>query len=108
MNNLIEDVAALSTIPPRYLNKLLDKVYYSINDEISEAIIENKDTVDIDIGIGTLKILLNPNSLKYKFIPSAKLEASTKATVQDKKNSLVDKLETYLVDKIIHTYKDII
>lgn len=104
--DLISELSTLSTIPEATLTKLLEKVFYIISDEIMEAKIQEQEIVDIDIGIGSLKILLNPETIKYKFIPNAKLEVQTKAALTKEKNTLDLALEKSLVSKLTNIYKD--
>ena len=61
----------------------------------------------MNIGIGTLIIINNDDSLIYKFKPSQQLEESLIKTTTTGINPLSSTLEQILVNKITNTYKDI-
>lgn len=106
--DLIKDVSTLTTIPEKYLEKLLDKFHYAICDNIVEGVLEGKSLIELNIGIGTLYINILENSVKYKFVPSPKLESNIRDIIIKETNPLELKLESNLVDKITNIYKEYI
>lgn len=106
--NLIEDISQISTINEIYLSKLIDMSVWDISNCTEESILKNTPLTEINIGIGTLLILIEDNNIKYKFIPSKKLDKAIKDTVLDRKNPLILKLEKSLIEKISNIYKDLI
>ena len=104
---LISNLSVLTTIPENYLDKLVDKSIWSICDAVEVMLEERESDISIDIGIGTLKIKNADDSIGYYFIPSKELEDAVRSTAIEKKNLLKLTLERNLVNKIIHTYKDI-
>lgn len=106
--NLIQDLSILTTINTESLNKLLDRVYYIISDNLVEAMINEKDIAEIDIGIGTLMVRISGDDIKFKFVPNAKLQEVVKTTIVNKENKLISVVEKSLVDKITRTYKDLL
>lgn len=106
--NLIQDLSILTTINTESLNKLLDRVYYIISDNLVEAMINEKDIAEIDIGIGTLMVRISGDDIKFKFVPNAKLQEVAKTTIVNKENKLISVVEKSLVDKITRTYKDLL
>lgn len=107
MEDLIKDVATLTTIPEKSLVKLVDKSYWCISNEVIESLKQGDTVTEIDIGIGILYIKVIDDTIQYKFIPSAKLNDTVKDTVINKRNILEDTLEKTLVNKIVDTYKDL-
>lgn len=107
MINMIEDLEILTTIPASTLKKLMTKEIYCIANALEESILNNEDVAEVDIGIGTLYIKYIDNEIKYKFVPSAKLNDAVKTTVINKKNVLVDVLEPSLVNNFKTVYKDL-
>lgn len=107
MINLIKDLSNLTDIPEKYLNKINTNELYIINDGVYNSIKSGKGVEEFDIGIGTLVIGVDGNTLKYKFIPSTELENSLKFTVKTNKNSLKISLEKSLVNKILELYEDL-
>lgn len=108
MNNIIEDVAALTTIPKLSLEKLCEKVEWSICDSLIEENMKGNNPATIDIGFGKLIIADLDNCVKYKFIPNSRFDDNVKAALDEHKNNIPDRLEKKLVYKIINTYKDLI
>lgn len=108
MDNIITNLSTLTTIPKETLNKLYDNMSWCICDSVYQNILRYENLTEMDIGIGTLYILRDGDDVKYKFKPSVKLETAIKDTIINKNNPLQIKLETSLINKINHTYKDII
>jgi len=108
MTDIIKDVSILSTIPEKYINKLIQqKFIYCICEAIQEDILEGKNMSQLDIGLGTLYIGYEDNDIKYKFEPNQTLIKSVNATILNKKNILEDVLNNALAKKFIEVYKDI-
>ena len=107
-NNLIQDLSKLTTISTETLDKLFEKIYYIISDNIVEAMIKEKDVTEVDIGIGTLIIRICGDDIKFKFIPNAKLQEVVKTTIVTKENKLTSVVEKVLVERITNTYKDLL
>lgn len=104
--NLIDDLSTLTTIPSGTLNKLADKVSYIICNNLEESVLNSDNIMELNVGIGTLILSIEDNSLEYKFIPSQKLETSIVNTIKNKKNPLETTLEKSLVSRILNAYKD--
>ena len=105
---LIDDVSNLLNINQKMLNKILDAVVYSINDEMKEVIVNGESICEIDIGIGDLVIGIFDNDLKFKFIPNAKLRESVISTIKNEENMLEVRLEENLASKLEKVYKEIV
>lgn len=105
--DIIKDTSTLTTINEKAIKKLNDKMIYAISDAVLEGVISGDDVVSMNIGIGTLNILLSEDSVTYRFIPSDKLEDSVKNTIIHKQNLLEDALDASLVSKITNIYKDL-
>lgn len=108
MDNMIEDISKLTTIQKEYLDSLVAKSEWCICSYIENSILNKESITKIDIGIGSLSILVEDNTIKYKFIPSKELESAIRTTVVDDKNPLKFKLEKVLVDKITNIYKELL
>jgi len=108
MSKLIEDLSVLTTVPEKTLSKFSDKILYCIADSVEESICENKDMTEINMSIGTLVIKHTEDEVKYKFIPNDKLNKVVIDVVNKKLNLLEDAVESVLIDKIEHTYKDLL
>lgn len=108
MNNLIEDISKLTTIPVNVLEKLNTKAIWCICDSFQESVLNNEDITTINIGIGTLIISETDETIKYKFIPNQTLEDAVIQTSLNKKSPLELTLEKTLANKVVKTYKDIL
>ena len=106
MNEVIKDISTLTTINEEYLKSLVAKSEWCICSYIEESILKKETITKIDIGIGFLSVLVEDNSIKYKFIPNKELEEAVRNTIIDDKNPLKLKLEKSLVDRITKIYKE--
>lgn len=106
--NLIKDLSILTTIPERNLNRLGDLVVCCISNAIQDSILQEKTITELDIYIGILYIQHEDNEIKYKFIPSNKLDKNVKDTVINKLNSLEIKITKSLISKVVNTYKNLL
>lgn len=106
--NLIKDLNFLTTIPENTLNKIKDISIYSICNDIEESTLEKDSIVEIDLGIGDLIVGLDEKGIKYKFIPSKKMEENIQNTFLQKKNPLTINIEKSLIKKLTNIYKDLI
>lgn len=108
MNDIIKDVAKLTTIPEFNLSKLSNICVKCISHCIVESIKKNENICTIYIGIGTLLINISSTDLQFKFIPSSQLQSSILRSMSDSESDLVIEVEDLLKDKIINTYKNLL
>lgn len=108
MNKLIDDISTLTTISKNALVNLNDKAQSCICHCVCESLIEGNSLTEIDIGIGTLYIKFEGEEIKYKFIPSKKLEESVALTAQYKSSPLVYEVDVALKERIESTYKNLL
>lgn len=106
--DLIERLSALTTIQSSAFTKLSDITTCIASDGVEESLIAKDGKCDIDIGIGTLSLILSENEIRYKFVPSAKFEEAVTNTVVNGQNLLVATVEEVLKDRLTHIYKDLI
>ena len=108
MINIATDLSTLTTIPKSAIIKLLNKESYIISEAVEEGLLSGNQIIEIDLEIGVLSILIDESQIKYKFIPSTKLEKAVKQTVKNRKNPLKDSLEKTLVNRITDIYKELL
>jgi hypothetical protein len=104
--DLIKDLNSLTTIPESSLSKLLDISNWDICNCVEETTLQKDNLAKIDLGLGTLMILMEEDNIRYKFIPSRELEVNIKNTYLKKENPLKNNLEKSLVKKITEIYKE--
>ena len=106
--NVIDGLSKLTTIEKSDLQKLTNLGECVIIDNIVEGLHEGLDTIDVDIGIGTLWVHYMGDAVKYKFTPNAKFEGDVGNACIHKMNLLDHKIESTLKDRIVNTYKDLL
>lgn len=106
--DLISDVSLITTLPYKTLLKICDKGAECLCHNVLEGIQNDENEIDIDISIGTIKILIEDEELHYRFVPSKRLEEMLITTVCDGNDPLVKHIEESLSARILNTYKDLI
>lgn len=106
--SLSQDLSNLTRIPPSLMEKLIQDCIYILSYDVAEMLKENEDTGVVDIGFGTITFLIEEDTLKYKFIPSPRLEKSILQTLDEGISLLDKKVESKLSRKILAAYKDLI
>jgi hypothetical protein len=104
---MLEDISALTTIPLASLEKIFNKGIMTICDDVEDTLNHKENECEVDIGIGKMRIQINEENIKYKFIPSGKLEKQVLQTVQEGKNPLETQLEAELSKRIMNVYKEL-
>ena len=106
MNKVLEDLNVLTTIPLTALQALKDKGIDCIAHSVLENVLSKNPLTELDIGIGILYIKLEDDSIKYRFIPSKKLEDTVASTILTKQSPVISRVETALKEKVESTYKN--
>lgn len=105
--DVIQDLAILTTIPTATLQKLFNKIQYIICHTVEESNLSGEDTTEVDLDIGTLVIKVEDGALKFRFVPSVKLNKNIKSTIINDKSPLTSEVEAVLKDRITKTYKEL-
>lgn len=106
--DLIKELSTLTTLPASTLGSLvsigIDAICYDVleNSNVGENVSE------INIGIGTLSILVDDNQIRYKFLPSDKLESSLVSAVVSGENPLVRRIENKVREKLSTATKELL
>ena len=108
MIDIVNDVAQLSGCSTTSLINLLTLSEDCICSSILESISNGRNVVSLNIGIGTLSLLLDDNKVMYKFTPSQKLEGKIVATIKDGYDPLVEKTENALANNFLKVYKELL
>lgn len=107
MNDLIQDLSILTTIGKYNLDQLISKSISVISHDVEESLRDYKDITSIDIGLGILHIQHKDNTIKYKFIPSKKLDDTVFNTYKYRESALAVDIDKALGERINNTYKDL-
>lgn len=105
--NLITDLQSITQIKKYVFDKCSDIGNALIGDYINELDLNNEQVLDIDIGIGTISMLVLEDSIKYIFTPTQELESIIINTLENKESPVVEQLEAKLNHKVMSTYKDL-
>ena len=115
-SKLITDLSSVTNISDKLLEKLETISEMCVADLVVESVLNNDQITEIDIGMGSLQIYIDSPTatLKFKFIPSQKLEEeivkialNPKVQNRVKTSSLESNLEQGLVNKMNHLYKEL-
>lgn len=108
MVKITKDLSSLTTIPEKTLDKLSDKILYCICEGVLEDIMDEQDVSEFDFfGLFTLYIKHEGGTLKYRVVPTDKLDSVIKGTAENKLNLLEDTLNNSLVAKFTDLYKEL-
>ena len=107
MSNLLEDLSVITRVCKYNFDELASKSVAIISHSVEESLRNKENITEVDIGIGTLLIKNEEETLLYKFIPSKKLEESVKTTVTSRKSPLAVMIDETLGRRITNTYKDL-
>lgn len=106
--NLVEDLSKLTTISTVNINRLVQLSQMIITHSVLEAVNDDKEICNVDIGIGTLSFLISENELKYKFTPSEIFEKQLVKSIKHGESPICIDASNKLKEKITRTYKDFI
>lgn len=106
--NVIESISKLTSIPLRYIEKIFSLEQDYVCYAIQQAFCEKQNNVDVDIGIGTLSILVENENIYYKFLPSQSLETDIQHTVSVNEAPIIKKLEENIKEKVLNAYKELL
>lgn len=107
MKDALKDISTITTIPYFSLQNLFNTLTDIISYDVQESLLDKQNICEVDIGIGTLNILVTTDEVKYKFIPAKSLSESVIYAIEHKDSPLVIKAEQSLSRKITNTYKDL-
>lgn len=108
ISKLTQDLSAITGIPKLTLDNLVEKADTCIAHSLYETFLKKEVLTEIDIGIGMLYIKLEGNQIKYKFIPSEKLEQFISFSLVNKESPLILDAEKALKTRVEKTYKELI
>lgn len=105
MSDGIKDLSDVTNIPYYTLQKLFDRLSWIVCDNILEQ--QDKEFASVDIGIGRVDVFVADNEVKYRFIPSNKLQERIVESLSQNISPVQTCAEASLVKKIMNTYKDL-
>ena len=108
MRSLNNDMASFIGVDKTVFDKLVKNTNYFICNYIEDAVLNNEPVCNINIGIGTLSIKMEEDSIRYNFVPSPDLEAGLVDTLENGQNFLVPIVNTKLVAQLNAIYDELL
>ena len=105
---IIKDLNSLTSIPEKILEKLSDNILFLILQNLEETLTKKENICEINLNLGTLIISIEEEELKFKFIPSKKLEKEILKTLELNENSMTQILTNNMVNALEKTYKELL
>lgn len=105
---IIKDLNSLTSIPEKILEKLSDNILFLILQDLEETLTKKENICEINLNLGTLIISIEEEELKFKFIPSKKLEKEILKTLELNENSMTQILTNNMVNALEKTYKELL
>ena len=79
------------------------------NNDIEEVTkLSSNEVSEFDLEFGKLQILIESDTIRYKFVPSKEFESMLINTINSKESPLIKALEDTMTEKIISTYKELL
>lgn len=106
--NLSEDLSKLTTIPEWQFQKLTQLSQEDICQCITDSISDGDGVCRVDIGIGTLIIGIDGDSVQYKFIPCKQFEQMVVDSVNGDREFLKENIEISTNMRMLRIYKELL
>lgn len=107
MYKIVDDLVILTNVGKIVYTNIIEAILSIISYDIIESIKNKEDTIKIDIGIGILILSNIEDKIKYKFIPSSKLENTVLSSYKSF-NNLEFKIDKSLSQRIKNAYEELI
>lgn len=108
MDTIEKKLSTLSSIP----EKSLVHFHQYLNDihshDIVTQMLEGKDIFELETFEGKLHLILEDDTVRYKFIPNDTFNRIVVDTIVNKKSNLVEDLSSKLKEVLVNTYKDLL
>lgn len=105
---IIKDLADLTSVSEKIFEKLSNNIMFLILQNLEETINKNEKICEFDLNLGKLLISLEDDELKFKFIPSKKLEKEIIKTIEEGQNSMEKILISNMISTLEKTYKELL
>ena len=108
MNRLIDDINSLTSISKVALKDIATISEDAISHCVFEAISSKKSHCEVDIGVGILYIKYEGNEIRYRFVPSKRLEKNISHTISSQQSPIVTAVESSFKEKVEKAYKELV
>ena len=107
MYKLLDDLSNITQIPVEDIRKLSSIQQDIVADYIVQSLMEGKNRIDVDVGIGTLSIL-NDGDIKYRFVGNESFDTKLRSTYIKKKSPLRIRAEKAIYKRLKLCYKELL
>lgn len=105
---IVDDLSALTGISPSALSDYYRLTDLCIAHAVKESSFSEDEDTYIDIGIGTLIIRVEPEEIKYRFVPSRPLKNAIEDSLQNENDVLIDAVNLKIKERFEKTYKELL
>lgn len=105
--DILQDLSDITTVPKAQLQTLFDKIILFCCHDVVEQLKEGNTKTELDLYFGKLYVLVEDETVKYKFIPSKKFERQMSESAITLNSPLTKTIETLLSERLTNTYKDL-
>lgn len=106
--NVKDSILKLTQIEKNSLQKVINDVYYIMNDGLDELNHSFDNDITFDLDIGKLTLQISEDEVTYHFEPSSQLENVVSKALVDKENLLTESLTKKLKSQVLEIYKDLL
>ncbi len=107
MTDLLKDLSLLTSIGKCNFDALTSKSTSIISHAVAEAAREYDNPALVDIGIGTLEVMILDEGVQYRFIPSEQLHKKVSTAAVTKESPLTIEIDEALGRRLSKTHKDL-
>ena len=106
MIKLTDDIAILTNVSKTNIEEIVKLIEKNIAHSVIEQKLSNEFDY-IDVGIGSLKISVDNNELRYSFIPSESLNNRIINSIKSNKSPIIEDLDKSVIHRIKKAYKEL-
>lgn len=108
MNKIIDDIANLTSLPKNMSKEIVPIMESAVAHRVFESVLSGNTVTEINLGVGMLYIKNEGSSVKYRFVPSKKMEEEVAKVLVTKTSPIERKLEQSLLTKLENAYKGLV
>lgn len=108
MNKILNDIADLTSLPKTLSKDIVPIMESAIAHRVLESTLTGESLTTVDLGIGMLYIKIEGTAVKYRFVPTKKMEEEVAKVLVTKTSPVERKLEQSLLNKLESAYKGLV
>lgn len=108
MIDLLQDLSTLTNVSALTWKEMTRRSTSLLSHYVVEAQQAQLNNIDVDIGIGLLRLKFEGDDLKFRFEPSRELSRKIQKAVDSNTSSLVHDVDAELGKRFSSTYKELV